>query len=51
MPERSKGLVLATAGTGLRLGELFRLTVGRVDFLRRSLRVWTASSSASEARG
>lgn len=31
--------VLVTAGTGLRQGELFGLTLDRVDFLRRELRV------------
>lgn len=31
--------MLAGAGTGLRPGELFGLTVERVDFLRRSIRV------------
>jgi integrase len=39
MPERYRALVLAGAGTGLRPGELFGLTVDRVDFLRRSIRV------------
>jgi len=39
MPERYRALVLAGAGTGLRPGELFGLTVDRVDFLRRSVRV------------
>jgi integrase len=39
VPERYRALVLAGAGTGLRPGELFGLTVDRVDFLRRSIRV------------
>jgi integrase len=39
MPERYRALVLAGAGTGLRPGELFGLTVDRVDFLRRWIRV------------
>jgi integrase len=39
MPERYRALVLAGAGTGLRPGELFGLTVDRVDFLGRSIRV------------
>jgi len=39
VPERYRGLVLAGAGTGLRPGELFGLTVDRVDFLRRTIRV------------
>ena len=38
--ERYKALVIAAAGTGMRQGELFGLTVDRVDFLRgRSIRV------------
>lgn len=40
--------VLVAAGTGLRQGELFGLTVDRVDFMRRELRVdrqlWTPAS-------
>lgn len=36
---RYRNLVLTGAGTGLRPGELFGLTVDRVDFLRRTLRV------------
>lgn len=39
IPVRYGALVLTGAGTGLRPGELFGLTVDRVDFLRRSLRV------------
>ena len=39
MPERYRAMVLLTAGTGLRQGEAFGLTVDRVDFLRRTLRV------------
>ncbi|HZQ86842.1 MAG TPA: site-specific integrase [Acidimicrobiales bacterium] len=39
MPERYQVLVLAGAGTGLRPGELFGLTVDRIDFLRGTLRV------------
>jgi integrase len=38
-PERYRALVVAGAGTGLRPGELFGLTVDRVDFLRGTLRV------------
>lgn len=39
MPERYRALVILAAGTGLRQGEVFGLTTGAVDFLRRSLRV------------
>jgi integrase len=39
MPVRYRALVLAGAGTGLRPGELFGLTVDRIDFLRRTIRV------------
>jgi integrase len=39
MPARYGALVIAGAGTGLRPGELFGLTVDRVDFLRRVIRV------------
>ncbi len=37
--ERYRALVILAAGTGLRQGECFGLTVDRVDFLRRQLRV------------
>jgi integrase len=39
MPERWRAAVLLMATTGLRLGECLGLTVDRVDFLRRSIRV------------
>jgi integrase len=39
MPERYRGLVLLTVGTGMRQGEVFGLTLDRVDFLRRTLTV------------
>jgi integrase len=39
VPERYAALVLLAAGTGLRQGEAFGLTLDRVDFLRRSLTV------------
>ncbi len=39
VPERYRGLVLLTVGTGMRQGEVFGLTLDRVDFLRRSLTV------------
>ena len=43
--EHVRAAVLVAAGTGLRQGELFGLTVDRIDFLRRELRVdrqlWT----------
>jgi integrase len=37
--ERLRAALLLAAGTGLRQGELFGLTVDRVDFMRRELRV------------
>lgn len=39
MPGRYRALVTLAAGTGLRQGECFGLTVDRVDFLRRTLKV------------
>ena len=39
MPERYRALVVVAAGTGLRQGECFGLTVDRVDFLRRTVTV------------
>jgi integrase len=39
IPERYRALVVLAAGTGLRQGECFGLTVDRVDFLRRTVRV------------
>ncbi len=43
--EHIRAAVVVAAGTGLRQGELFGLTVDRVDFMRRDLRVdrqlWT----------
>ena len=38
-PDRYRALVLTAAATGLRQGEMFGLTVDRVDFLRRRLTV------------
>lgn len=38
-PGRWRAMVVLAAGTGLRQGECFGLTVDRVDFLRRSLTV------------
>jgi integrase len=38
-PERLRALVILAAVTGLRSGELLGLTVDRVDFLRREVRV------------
>lgn len=38
-PEPQRALVLLAAATGLRSGELLGLTVDRVDFLRREVRV------------
>jgi integrase len=39
MPERYRALVMLSVGTGMRQGEVFGLTVDRVNFLRRSLTV------------
>jgi integrase len=39
MPDRYRAIIPLAAGTGLRPSELFGLTVDRVDFLRRELRV------------
>jgi integrase len=39
IPARYHALVVHAAGTGLRQGECFGLTVDRVDFLRRTLTV------------
>ena len=39
VPARYRALILAGAGTGMRQGELLGLSVDRVDFLRRTLRV------------
>jgi integrase len=39
VPARYGALVIAGAGTGLRPGELFGLSVDRVDFLRKVIRV------------
>ncbi len=39
VPERYRPLVVLAAGTGLRQGEAFGLTLDRVDFLRRTVTV------------
>ena len=39
MPERWRALVWVAAGTGLRQGEVLGLTIDRVDFLRRQVKV------------
>ncbi|MEJ7832636.1 MAG: site-specific integrase [Nocardioides sp.] len=39
VPERQRAAVILAAGTGMRQGEVYGLTLDRVDFLRRSLRV------------
>lgn len=39
MPDAYKAMVTLAVGTGMRQGECFGLTVDRVDFLRRSLRI------------
>ena len=45
IPDRYHALlVVLAAGTGLRQGECFGLTVDRVDFLRRTVRVDQLSS-------
>ncbi|HEV7196856.1 MAG TPA: tyrosine-type recombinase/integrase [Pedococcus sp.] len=37
IPERYKAMVILAAGTGMRQGEIFGVTLDRVDFLRRTL--------------
>lgn len=37
IPERYHAMIVLAAGTGLRQGEIFGLTLDRVDFLRRTL--------------
>ncbi len=39
VPDRYRALVVLAAGTGLRQGECFELTLDRVDFLRRQLTI------------
>ncbi len=39
VPDRYRGLIVFAAGMGLRQGECFGLTVDRLDFLRRTVRV------------
>jgi integrase len=39
VPVRYRALILAGAATGMRQGELLGLTVDRIDFLRRTIRV------------
>jgi integrase len=39
VPPRYRALIVAGAGSGMRQGELLGLTVDRVDFLRRTIRV------------
>jgi len=39
VPARYRALVIATAGTGVRQGECFGLTLDRIDFFRRTVRV------------
>lgn len=39
MPERYRAIVTLAAGTGMRQGECFGLTVDRIDFLRSSITV------------
>lgn len=38
-PDRMKAVVMVAAGAGLRQGEIYGLTVDRVDFLRRTIKV------------
>lgn len=39
MPERMQAMLVLAAGTGMRQGEIFGLTLDRIDFLRRTARV------------
>jgi integrase len=39
MPDELKALITFTAGTGMRQGEVFGLTLDRIDFLRREVGV------------
>lgn len=39
VPERMRAMLVLAAGTGMRQGEIFGLTVDRLDFLRRTVRV------------
>lgn len=39
MPAHLRAIVITAAGTGMRQGEIFGLTVDRVDFLRRTITV------------
>lgn len=39
VPERYRAIVAVAAGTGMRQGECFGLTVDRIDFLRRQVKV------------
>ena len=39
VPDRYKAAIIVAAGSGLRLAELFGLTVDRVDFLRKNITV------------
>lgn len=39
MPQRYRALIVLAAGTGLRQGECFGVTLDRIDFLPRELRV------------
>jgi integrase len=51
MPAHYRALVITGAGTGLRPGELFGLTVDRLDFLRRTVRVDQQLVRAADGRG
>jgi integrase len=46
VPDRFRALIIFAAGMGLRQGECFGLTVDRVDFLRRQVRVDRQLTSA-----
>lgn len=50
VPERYRALVILAAGTGLRQGEVFGLTVDRVDFTNRRLRVDRQLGSVANER-
>ena len=50
MPDELRALVTVAAGTGMRQGEVFGLTVDRIDFLRREVRVDRQLPHAAGAR-
>ncbi|WP_342469310.1 tyrosine-type recombinase/integrase [Promicromonospora iranensis] len=50
VPDRYRALVVTTAGTGLRQGEVFGLTLDRVDLMRRTMTVDRQLVSVNGAR-